>query len=108
MDLNSIKELELKKVNKFFKINTLSLRRRIFLSMLFLTTFSTILITIVSLIHFRYEAKEYHEERLSRKESAIKEHIEYILKTTSYPLLTKNIRLIFHQNISLASIWFMS
>ena len=99
MDLNSIKELELKKVNKFFKINTLSLRRRIFLSMLFLTTFSTILITIVSLIHFRYEAKEYHEERLSRKESAIKEHIEYILKTTSYPLLTKNIRLIFKDRI---------
>ena len=99
MGLNSIKELEVKKVNKFFKIHTLSLRRRIFLSMLFLTTFSTILITIVSLIHFRYEAKEYHEERLSRKESAIKEHIEYILKTTSYPLLTKNIRYIFKDRI---------
>ena len=67
--------------------------------MLFLTTFSTILITVVSLIHFRYEAKEYHEERLSRKESAIKEHIEYILKTTSYPLLTKNIRYIFKDRI---------
>lgn len=99
MALNSTKELELKKVNKFFKIHTLSLRRRIFLSMLFLTTFSTILITIVSLIHFRYEAKEYHEERLSRKESAIKEHIEYILKTTSYPLLTKNVRYIFKDRI---------
>lgn len=99
MDLNSIRELEQRKVNKFFKIHTLSLRRRIFLSMLFLTTFSTILITVVSLIHFRYEAKEYHEERLSRKESAIKEHIEYILKTTSYPLLTKNIRYIFKDRI---------
>jgi len=86
-------------VNKFFKIHTLSLRRRIFLSMLFLTTFSTILISIVSLIHFRFEAKEYHEERLSRKESAIKEHIEYILQTTSYPLLTKNVRYIFKDRI---------
>jgi len=99
LDLNSIKELELKKVNKFFKIHTLSLRQRIFLSMLFLTTFSTILISIVSLIHFRYEAKDYHEERLSRKESAIKEHIEYILQTTSYPLLTKNIKYIFKDRI---------
>jgi two-component system nitrogen regulation sensor histidine kinase NtrY len=99
LDLNSIKELERKRVNKIFKIHTLSLRRRIFLSMLFLTTFSTILISIVSLIHFRYEAKEYHEERLSRKESAIKEHIEYILKTTSYPLLTKNVRHIFKERI---------
>lgn len=99
MDLNSTKELEKKKVNKFFKIHTLSLRRRIFISMLFLTTFSTILISIVSLVHFRFEAKEYHEERLSRKESAIKEHIEYILKTTTYPLLTKNVRYIFKDRI---------
>lgn len=67
--------------------------------MLFLTTFSTVLISVVSLIHFRFEAKEYHEERLSRKESAIKEHIEYILQTTSYPLLTKNVRKIFKDRI---------
>lgn len=86
-------------MNKFFKISFLSLRRRIFLAMLFLTTFSTILITIVSLIHFRFEAQEYHEERLSRKENAIKEHIDYILQTTTYPLLTKNIKYIFKDRI---------
>ena len=84
---------------KFLKIHTLSLRRRIFLSMLFLTTFSTILITVVSLIHFRYEAKEYHEERLSRKENAIKEHIEYILQTSKFPLTTNNIPSIFKGRI---------
>jgi len=86
-------------VIKFLKIHTLSLRRRIFLSMLFITTFSTILITVVSLIHFRYEAKEYHEERLSRKENAIKEHIEYILQTTKYPLTSENVRNIFRSRI---------
>ena len=84
---------------KFLKIHTLSLRKRIFLSMLFLITFSTILITVVSLIHFRYEAKEYHEERLSRKENAIKEHIEYILQTTKYPLTSENVRNIFRSRI---------
>jgi nitrogen fixation/metabolism regulation signal transduction histidine kinase len=67
--------------------------------MLFITTFSTILITVVSLIHFRYEAKEYHEERLSRKENAIKEHIEYILQTTKYPLTSENVRNIFRSRI---------
>jgi two-component system, NtrC family, nitrogen regulation sensor histidine kinase NtrY len=86
-------------VIKFLKIHTLSLRKRIFLSMLFLITFSTILITVVSLIHFRYEAKEYHEERLSRKENAIKEHIEYILQTTKYPLTSENVRNIFRSRI---------
>lgn len=84
---------------KFLKIHTLSLRKRIFLSMLFLITFSTILITVVSLIHFRYEAKEYHKERLSRKENAIKEHIEYILQTTKYPLTSENVRNIFRSRI---------
>jgi nitrogen fixation/metabolism regulation signal transduction histidine kinase len=67
--------------------------------MLFLTTVSMVLITVVSLIHFRYEAKEYHEERLSRKENAIKEHIEYILQTTQYPLKTANIPTIFKTRI---------
>jgi nitrogen fixation/metabolism regulation signal transduction histidine kinase len=67
--------------------------------MLFITTFSTILITVVSLIHFRYEAKEYHEERLSRKENAIKEHIEYILQTSKFPLTTNNIPSIFKGRI---------
>ncbi|WP_353147738.1 ATP-binding protein [Flavobacterium sp.] len=67
--------------------------------MLFLITFSTILITVVSLIHFRYEAKEYHKERLSRKENAIKEHIEYILQTTKYPLTSENVRNIFRSRI---------
>lgn len=58
-----------------------------------------VLITVVSLIHFRYEAKEYHEERLSRKENAIKEHIEYILQTSKFPLTTKNVRNIFRYKI---------
>ena len=58
-----------------------------------------VLITVVSLIHFRYEAKEYHEERLSRKENAIKEHIEYILQTSKFPLTTKNVRNIFRYRI---------
>jgi nitrogen fixation/metabolism regulation signal transduction histidine kinase len=57
------------------------------------------LITVVSLIHFRYEAKEYHKERLSRKENAIKEHIEYILQTTKYPLTSENVRNIFRSRI---------
>jgi two-component system nitrogen regulation sensor histidine kinase NtrY len=67
--------------------------------MLFLTTISMVLITVVSLFHFRYEAKEYHEERLTRKENAIKEHIEYILQTSKFPLTTKNIPSIFKGRI---------
>ena len=79
------------------KISKLSLRVRIFISMIFLTVISSILIASVSIIQFRNEAKEYHQERLERKETAIKENINYILKNTTYPLTTENIPLIFSE-----------
>lgn len=86
-------------MSKILKNHTFTLRQRIFLSMLFLTVFSSVLISVVSLIHFRYEAKEYHEERLSRKENAIKEHIDYILFNTNKPLTTNSITTLFKDRI---------
>lgn len=82
-----------------FKKKAFTLRQRIFLSMLFLTVFSSVLISLVSLIHFRYEAKEYHEERLSRKENAIKEHIDYILLNTNKSVESKSISNLFKDRI---------
>lgn len=79
------------------KISHLSLRVRIFISMILLTVISSILIASVSIYQFRSEAKDYHRERLERKENAIKEHINYILNTTTYPLTTENISLIFSE-----------
>jgi two-component system, NtrC family, nitrogen regulation sensor histidine kinase NtrY len=79
------------------KISHLSLRVRIFISMILLTVISSILIASVSIYQFRNEAKDYHRERLERKENAIKEHINYILNTTTYPLTTGNIPLIFSE-----------
>lgn len=65
--------------------------------MIFLTVIASILIASVSIFQFRNEAKEYHQERLERKETAIKENINYILKNTTYPLTTENIPLIFSE-----------
>ena len=79
------------------KISKLSFRVRIFFSMILLTVISSILIASVSIYQFRNEAKDYHRERLERKENAIKEHINYILNTTTYPLTTENIPLIFSE-----------
>lgn len=83
----------------FKKISGLSLRVRIFISMILLTVISSVLIASVSVFQFRNEAKSYHQERLERKENAIKEHIAYILKNTTYPLTTENIPLIFKDDI---------
>lgn len=84
---------------KPIKIKRLSLRVRIFLSMIFLTLISSILMASLSIYQFKTAAKEYHEERLERRESAVKEHINYILSTTTYPLTTENLPLIFKDEI---------
>lgn len=86
-------------MNKWYQLKSYSLRQRIFMSMILLTVFSSILISLVSIFHFRYEAQKYHEERLSRKENAIKQHIEYILKNTPYKLTEENTFKIFRNKI---------
>ncbi len=82
-----------------FKMSMLSLRIRIFLSMIVLVLIASILMASISIIQFKNEAKEYHQDRLERKEKAIKEHINYVLSTTTYPLSTTNLSLIFKDKI---------
>lgn len=82
-----------------FKIKRWSLRSRIFMSMIFLTLIASFLIAGVSIYQFRKEAKDYHQDRLERKENAIKEHINYVLATTTYPMSTENLPLIFRDRI---------
>lgn len=77
----------------------LSLRIRIFLSMIVLILIASLLMASISIIQFKNEAKEYHQERLERKETAIKEHINYVLSTTTYPLTSNNLPFIFKDKI---------
>ena len=53
----------------------------------------------ISILQFKTEAKNYHQERLERKENAIKEHINYILSTSTYPLTAENLKYIFKDKI---------
>ena len=82
-----------------FKISRWSLRVRIFIAMIFVTLVASLLIAAVSIYQFRQEAKDYHQDRIDRKEKAIKEHINYVLSTTTYPLSTENLPLIFRERI---------
>jgi signal transduction histidine kinase len=82
-----------------FKMSMLSLRIRIFLSMIILILMASILMASISIIQFKNEAKDYHQERLDRKEFAIKEHINYVLANTTYPLTEKNLPFIFKDKI---------
>lgn len=82
-----------------FEIRNMSLRVRIFLAMILITLISSVLIALVSILHFQYESQEYHQERLLRKEEQIKQHIEYVMETTPHPLLTSNLHTIFSGKI---------
>ena len=77
----------------------LSLRSRIFLSMILLVLVASILIAAISIYQYREEATDYHRERLDRKETAIRENINYVLKTTTFPEETNKIPLIFKDKI---------
>jgi len=86
-------------MNERFKIKRWSLRTRIFMSMILITLIASFLIAIVAIYQFRKEAKDYHQDRLERKETAIKEHMNYVLATTTYPMTAENLPLIFRERI---------
>jgi len=77
----------------------LSLRIRIFLSMIVLIVVASALLASISIFQFKNEAKQYHKERLEHKEDAIKENIIYVLSNTTYPLAPNNLSLIFKDKI---------
>ena len=82
-----------------YKMSMLSLRIRIFLSMIVLILITSILLATKSVIQFQNEAKKYYQERLDRKEDAVKEHINYVLANSTYPLTERNLPYVFKDKI---------
>ena len=83
------------------KFTKLSLRLRIFFGMVFLILGASILIGIISVVQYKEEAKEYHKDRLLRKEDQIRAEIDYVLDQTSYEISANNLAYIlrWQQNI---------
>lgn len=77
----------------------ISLRNRIFLSMIFLTVISSVLIAAVSLLQYSSENKIYLSKKFNDHEQEILKHINYALSTTSFPIVTENIPFIFKDKI---------
>lgn len=66
----------------------LTLRVRTFLFMMLILVVAFVLTGIFSLYHFRAENKNYHYERLERKESAIISHLDYVTRDAQGKYLT--------------------
>lgn len=66
--------------------SSLSLRYRVFLSMVVLIVMSSVLIALVTIFQYHEQANEYNTGRLERKENAIRKHINFAMRSTAYPI----------------------
>lgn len=62
---------------------SLTLRMRIFLAITALIVISSAFMASITIFHFREENKNYHQERLLRKETAVRASIDYFLQQES-------------------------
>lgn len=79
--------------------NRLSLRSRIFLYMILLVIVASILIAVVTIFQYNQQSKDYHRERLVRKERQILSSMDYELEETTYERTTERLGLIFKDKI---------
>lgn len=77
----------------------ISLRFRIFISMILLVVIASVLIVAVAIYQYGEQSKDYHEDRLSKKEEQLKLSIAYVFQKTTYPISTENLELIFRDEI---------
>ncbi|MDO7172234.1 sensor histidine kinase [Mariniflexile sp. AS56] len=83
------------------KLKKLSLRTRIFLAMILLVLMASVLISIVAIYQYKEQSKDYHEERLERKEESIQTHLKRVLngRQNTWEVSTENIPIIFKDEV---------
>jgi Signal transduction histidine kinase involved in nitrogen fixation and metabolism regulation len=67
--------------------------------MITLVVIASVLIAGVTIYQYKEQGKDYHDDRLQRKEEQILKSIWYTLKETTYPVNTENLGLIFRDEI---------
>ncbi len=87
------------KLNWFNLFTKFSLRSRIFISMILLVLIASVLIAGITVYQYHEQNRDYHDNRLERKEDQIKQSINYTLKKTTYPPTTENLEYIFKDEI---------
>ncbi len=66
--------------------------------MIFIVLIASVLMAATAIYQYNEEAEDYHNDRLYRKENNVKDQIRYQFKAkTTYPIVTKNIPLIFKE-----------
>jgi two-component system nitrogen regulation sensor histidine kinase NtrY len=82
------------------RFNTISLKIRIFLSMILLVLLASILILVVTIYQYDEQTKDYNIQRFERKEAIAKNIIELeLINKTTYAVNTENLPRIFKNRI---------
>ena len=81
-------------------LKNLSLRKRIFISMILLIVLTSILNAVLAIYQYKEQTIDYHLSKLGRKEEAVRSAINYELtRKTTFPVETKNLPFIFKDEI---------
>jgi nitrogen fixation/metabolism regulation signal transduction histidine kinase len=67
--------------------------------MIMLVVIASILIAGVTIYQYNEQGRDYHEDRLERKEEQVLQSISYTIRETTYPVNTDNLGLIFMDEI---------
>ena len=67
--------------------------------MITMVVIASMLIAGITIYQYKEQGKDYHDDRLQRKEEQILKSISYVLKETTYPVNTENLGLIFRDEI---------
>lgn len=62
--------------------------------MIALVLLASILIGGITILQYKKEAQDYHRQRLERKEEAIREHLKFVVESTTYEVNEDNVYLI--------------
>lgn len=67
--------------------------------MILLVLIASVLIAAITIIQYREQARDYHQDRLERKEEQVQQSINYALLETTYPVTSENLVHIFRDEI---------
>ncbi|MFP2997897.1 ATP-binding protein [Spongiivirga sp. MCCC 1A20706] len=77
----------------------LSLRSRIFITMIFLVVIASVLIAAVTIYQYQEQAKDYNKQRSERKVEQLQKNIKYVIKNTTWERTSERLGLIFKDKI---------
>ena len=80
-------------------LKKVSLRSRIFITMILLVLLASVLIAGVTIYQYREQSEEYNKKRLERKETQIKQSVDLAIKKTTFEPITENLQHIFKDEI---------